>query len=110
MLMTRREYAPWAQLILREQQNPTQAFEILYECFMGRVLTLLDRLVRRLRGGTAGDARLFVVTLLGQLLVFRAARTGAMRFLEWSEIGETELAAIQGQLHRNISALLSPVD
>ena len=109
MLMTRPEYAAWAQLVLREQQNPTQAFEVLYERFMGRVLTLLEQLVRRLRGESAGDPRLLVVTLLGQLLVFRAARTGILRFLEWPRIGETELAAIQAQLRRNIAALLLPV-
>ena len=110
MLMTRPEYASWAQLVLREQQSPTRAFEILYERFMGCVLTLLEQLVRRLRGDSAGDPRLLVVTLLGQLLVFRAARTGVLRFLEWSRIGETELAAIQAQLRRNIAALLVPVD
>ena len=55
MLMTRPEYAAWAQLVLREQQSPTQAFEILYERFMGRVLALLEQLVRRLRGESAGE-------------------------------------------------------
>lgn len=109
MLMTRSEYSAWAQLILREQQSPTQAFEILYERFMGRVLALLEQLVRRLRGESAGDPRLLVVTLLGQLLVFRAARTGVLRFLEWPRVGEAELAAIQAQLRRNIAALLRPV-
>jgi hypothetical protein len=33
-----------------------------------------------------------------------------LRFLEWPRIGETELAAIQAQLRRNIAALLRPTD
>jgi TetR/AcrR family transcriptional regulator, regulator of cefoperazone and chloramphenicol sensitivity len=105
-MLASRESAPWAQLILREQQAPTPAFTLLYETLMGRVLGLLTRLLQRLRG-TDADVRLEVATILGQALVFRAARAAVLRLLDWSDIGAAELAAIQQQIRRNLATQLA---
>lgn len=104
-MLTSRESAAWAQLILREQQAPTSAFALLYEKLMGRVLGLLARLLQRLQG-TDADVRLQVATTLGQALVFRAAHAAVLRLMDWREIGEAELAAIQRQIRRNLTAQL----
>ncbi len=104
-MLASRESAPWAQLILREQQAPTPAFTLLYETLMGRVLDLLTRLLQRLRG-TDADVRLEVATILGQVLVFRQARAAVLRLMDWNDIGEAELAAIQQQIRRNLAAQL----
>ena len=78
----------WAQLILREQQAPTRAFALLYDGFMGRVFALLTHLVLQLAPDRdAQQARLLVVTIIGQVMVFRAARAGVLRQLGWSQIG-----------------------
>jgi TetR/AcrR family transcriptional regulator, regulator of cefoperazone and chloramphenicol sensitivity len=105
-MLTSRESAAWAQLILREQQAPTSAFALLYERLMGPVLGLLTRLLQRLHG-TRADVRLQVATTLGQALVFRAAHAAMLRLMGWREIGDVELAAIQQQIRRNLTAELT---
>ena len=107
LLMAQEASTPWAQLILREQQAPTAAFTVLYDGFMGRVAELLNRLVARLgHDHDATRSGLLVVTILGQVLVFRAARAGVLRQLGWSEIGPAEIDAIRAQLSANLSTLL----
>ncbi len=107
VLMAQEASTPWAQLILREQQAPTAAFTVLYDGFMGRIAQLLNRLVARLgHGDDATRSGLLVVTILGQVLVFRAARAGVLRQLGWTQIGPAEIDAIRAQLTRNLSALL----
>jgi TetR/AcrR family transcriptional regulator, regulator of cefoperazone and chloramphenicol sensitivity len=102
------ESAQWAQLIAHEQREPTAAFEILYGGIMGRVTGLLARLVLSVRGGgTEADARLAVVSIMGQLLVFRVGRAAVLRQLGWSTIGDKELAIIQAHLHKTVTAQLS---
>jgi AcrR family transcriptional regulator len=108
LLMSSEESAPWAQLIVREQLAPSDAFDLLYEGFMGRLLGLLTRLVERLDPlGALGDPRLVVLALLGQVLVFRTARAGVQRHMGWPQVGPAEVEAIRAQVHRNVSALFT---
>lgn len=110
-LLSQERSTHWAQLILREQQSPTAAFSLLYDGFMGRVLNLLTRLVMRIRATDDEQAaRLTVVTIFGQVMVFRAARAGVMRQMGWTQITETELAAIQQQIRTNVTAMLTRKD
>ncbi|MGR8931436.1 MAG: CerR family C-terminal domain-containing protein [Gammaproteobacteria bacterium] len=106
-LMADDRSASWSLLIMREQQAPTAAFSVLYESFMSHVLKLLTRLVQRLRSPLSSEeARLIVITIMGQVLVFRFARAGLLRHLQWERIGEHELAAIRARVRRNITHLL----
>lgn len=100
--------APWSQLIVREQQNPTRAFNLLYEGFMGRVLGTLTALVHRIRPDDLDDteARLLVVTCIGQVFAFRTARAGVLRHLGWRTIGPEQLAAIRRRIRSNVTAML----
>jgi AcrR family transcriptional regulator len=102
------ESSAWARLILREQQNPSAEFVVLYDGFMKRVLGLTARLVARVRGtdAKATESRLMVLTIFGQALVFRAARAAALRQMDWESIGEDEIEQIQAQVRRNVSAML----
>lgn len=103
--------APWSQLIVREQQNPTRAFNVLYEGFMGRVLGTLTALVRRIRPDDLDDeARLLVVTCVGQVFAFRTARAGILRHLGWHTIGPEQLAAIRRRIRSNVTAMLLAKD
>jgi len=111
-LIASEQAAAWAQLIVREQMTPGPAFDVLYQGFIGRVLGLLGRLVERLRGhdrdAPAADARLLVATVLGQIVVFRAARAGVMQLMGWTAIGPAELKAIQQRLRENLIKQLLP--
>jgi len=98
-LMAREETANWAQLIVREQLAPTSAFNILYERFMGRLLAILTRIVEKLDPQAAlGDPRMVVLGILGQVMVYRTARAGVLRHMQWSAIGEDELRKMQAHV------------
>lgn len=75
----------WAAFILREQAQPTEAFDIIYDRVMGRVFDTVSALFARLIGADATDpeVRLQAVTLLGQLMIFRTSRAGVLRSLGW---------------------------
>jgi AcrR family transcriptional regulator len=106
-LFTSEQSRDWALLISREQSAPTAAFELLYEGYMGRVLDLLAQLIQRIRPkASPQECRLLVVTLLGQTLAYRIARTGVLRLLGWEQIGPAEVSLIKAQLRRNIDHLL----
>lgn len=108
-LLTSAETADWARLIMREQQAPSAAFELLYDRIMGRVLGLLRHLVAGIRGThpDSVDTRLAAFAIIGQVLVFRVAHAAVLRQLEWRTIGAPELHAIQSRLRCNIDALLA---
>jgi len=98
----------WFQLIVREQQNPTEAFEFIFESFMSPLLIQVTRLVGRLRPQCADEQnRLLVLTLLGQLLVFRFARAAVLRQMDWESLGEEELEAVRAVIRNNIAALIA---
>jgi len=102
---------PWAQLIMREQQSPTKAFDILYEGFMSRYLGIVTRLVQRLRPDLSRDeAALRVITVLGQILVFRVARSTLLRHMSWQDVGPAEVDMIIKQIKANLTAMLQAKD
>jgi TetR/AcrR family transcriptional regulator, regulator of cefoperazone and chloramphenicol sensitivity len=107
-MLTSDESAAWARLILREQQDPSDGFDILYEGIMRRILGTTARLVARVRGGRikAEQCRLTAVTILGQALVFRAARAAVMREMNWRKMSPARVNQIKSELNRNISAIL----
>lgn len=76
----------WAGFILREQAQPTDAFDLLYERTMGRVIDVFTRLLGQLTGTRPDDPVLKIrsIALLGQLLIFRTSRAGVLRALEWN--------------------------
>lgn len=109
-MLTAEESASWARLILREQQDPSEALDIVYRGMLGRVLDLATRLIARIEGADPdadlSEPRLKTLTVLGQALVFRAARTTSLRHLGWEELGPDEVARIQRQIRANTTAIL----
>lgn len=107
-LLASEEGREWALLITREQASPTEAFDIIYSGFMGKVLGLATQVIRRLKPNMSEiEARLFVVLIMGQVLVFRVSKTAVLRHMDWQGYGEDELAWVKKRLHANISAWLS---
>ncbi|MBN1239501.1 MAG: CerR family C-terminal domain-containing protein [Gammaproteobacteria bacterium] len=109
VVLTSDESGPWARLILREQQDPTEGFDVLYANVMQRVFRVISRLVGRIGGidPSSTQAALLAVTIIGQVLAFRAARAAVMRHLGWGELGGAEIAAIQDRIRRNITAIVA---
>jgi AcrR family transcriptional regulator len=107
-MLTSDESAAWARLILREQQDPSDGFDILYDGIMRRILGTTAQLIARVRGGgiSSGQCRLTAVTILGQALIFRAARAAVLREMNWARISPTRVNQIKAELKRNVAAIL----
>lgn len=107
-VLNSKESADWARLILHEQQYPSDGFDILYHGFMHRMFSVTTRLVGLVRGEKeiGEQTRLMTTTILGQALVFRAARTVVMRELGWSELETAEIEKIKALLRHNAKAVL----
>lgn len=107
-MLTSEESAAWARLILREQQDPSEGFDLLYSSTMQRLLAVMTRLIGRVRGVPADAAatRLTALTLVGQVLVFRVARAAILRQMGWERIGPGEIDAVRAELRRNVTAIL----
>jgi TetR/AcrR family transcriptional regulator, regulator of cefoperazone and chloramphenicol sensitivity len=102
--------APWARFIVREQMEPTEAFEVLWSQFMSHLSGHLVKLVLRAGNGQwkPAEARVRAVALVGQILVFRVSRATALRMTGWNDIGTAQAAEIRRVLHAHIRLLLNP--
>jgi AcrR family transcriptional regulator len=111
-IMVRPESASWARYILREQMEPTPAFDLLYGNLMSPVLQQGCALLRRISGQRLSlrDARLRVLALFGQVLVFRACRAAVLRSNDWKDIGESETRRIRAVVRLHTDAILDSIE
>ena len=110
--MLKDETAPYARFIFREQQEPTAAFDILYNGVMGRVLARLCGLTAIVAGNRLPDIeiRIRAIALMGQVMGFRVARAAVLRLTGWSEVGEPERALIDQVVQSHLDAILNSLD
>lgn len=107
-MITSEESQAWARLILREQQDPSEGFEVLYQGIMHRMLGMTTRLVERAKpaGTTPERCKLTALTIVGQALIFRVGRAAVLREMGWAQITPAEIEAIQEELRRNVVSIL----
>lgn len=107
-MLVDKQSSAWAQLILREQQQPSPALDIIYEGMMKNIMTLLTLLVSRIRSVPAesSEVTLLAITVFSQAHIFRASRASVLRLMGWQDIGRKECAIIQSQIRSNIRAML----
>lgn len=95
----------WARFIVREQMQPTEAFERIYAGAMAPVMAGMARLIAAATGQTDPlETRLLALTMFGQALVFRAARATVMKAIE--RLDTATEAAIRLRIRSNIHAIL----
>ena len=87
------------RLILREQQDPTEAFQLLYDASLSRMLALFTQLVTMASGleATSEACRARTLMILGQVLVFYVARGTTSKYLAWESISPDNIAVIKKQ-------------
>ena len=97
----------WARFIVREQMQPSAAFDVVYNS-MGGAHGVGARLVGVILGRSPDDeaVKLSVLTMMGQIMVFRVARELALRRMGWRTIGESERAAIKRVVIAQVNAIL----
>lgn len=110
-MMVHPESAAWARFIVREQMEPTGAFDVLYGGMMGRLVDHLSGLLVRIGGGRcdAAEARLETVAIVGQALVFRVARATLLRVTGWADVDAEGAAAIRRVVRAHTIAVLAGI-
>lgn len=94
--------------IFREQNQPTAAFDVLYEKFFGPMHAVVAKLVAGARGLEQVDTecRLVAHALTGPTIAFRAARTTLLRHLGRDAYTDDDVAQIQALLRAITEAAL----
>ncbi|TCT12041.1 TetR family transcriptional regulator [Tepidamorphus gemmatus] len=108
MILGHPEAARWAPFIIREQAQPSAAFDVIYDGFMGRAHVVATRLFA-IATGRPAEAEATIVRVLGlfgQLIVFRMARALVERRLGWTDYGPGEIALVTAMLHEHLDAML----
>ena len=97
----------WTLFIVREQMNPTEAFERLYGGLMGRMMNRLVELVGIATGWQDGQtAEVATVTLFGQVVVLRSSRASFLKLLRRDTIDEDIADALKRRIAANTDAIL----
>lgn len=100
------ELEKWVLFIIREQAQPTKAFDIIFDRVMRRVVGACAALVGRLLDLPADDPKVLVrtIALLGQIVSFRTGRETALRALGWPDFEADRLAFVKAVLRDQIAA------
>ena len=98
---------PWAKFVMREQMEPTEAFNRLYQSVTKPLFDVVGRLIARLlRADPSSElVRLRTLTLLGGVMVFRMAHAAAMAQLGWKKVGSREIEAIRTMAAELVGAI-----
>ncbi|MDQ2893821.1 MAG: CerR family C-terminal domain-containing protein [Pseudomonadota bacterium] len=98
--------ANWSLFILREQMNPSEAFDRIYAGMMEQVMTRIADLTAIVTGCSPRVARIATVTMLGQVLAIRASRASILRLLSIPALDASHADALAKQIHANTDAIL----
>jgi len=107
-MMLRPETEAWSRFIIREQQSPTEAFDLLFAKAMQPILDAFVALIGRVRPDLARrDVVAMAILLFGQAMVLRAGRAAVCRALEVDHIDEATAALLRARLRANVLCILS---
>jgi len=97
----------WAGFIVREQQEPGEAFDRLYGQVMEPMAELMIELIGRVRPDLSGKRlRAIAMSLVGQVISLRAARAAMLRILDIKKLGAAERELLHEALQANVRAIL----
>jgi len=111
-VMTDEETAAFSHFIVREQAEPTEAFDRIYQGAMKPMIERVSALLRVISGGGLTDhaARVRTMTLVGQVLVFRVARATVLAGTGWTETGAAEVDDIKAAVAANLDAIFDQLE
>lgn len=95
VILGKADAARWARFVIREQMQPSAAFEVLYE-FLGGAQAMATRAFAAALGKPESrEIRLRVFAIIGQVMFFRVAQAVVLRRMEWKAIDDAERAEIK---------------
>lgn len=101
----------WSRFVVREQQQPTEAFERIYETALEPIIDLLSRLVGRACPTLdAHDQRAMAILLFGQPLILRIGQAAICRTLGCETLGDSEGERLRDRVRKNVRCILSEND
>ena len=96
------------RIILREQLDPSAAYEIIYSQIMAPVNTAVAKIVTAVTPvESEREARLRALMIMGQILVFRVAREAIVRILDLNGYSPQETAEIKKMIFEQTQAALN---
>jgi TetR/AcrR family transcriptional regulator, regulator of cefoperazone and chloramphenicol sensitivity len=103
-------WTPVARFIVREQMDPTEAFDRLYARVMEPQLEIARRVVGTITGEDPRTTRvrLRTLSLVGSIVFFRIAQATALRQLGWTRTGPRELAAVLELVRETAASVSGP--
>ncbi len=100
----------WSKIIMREQANPTDAFDILYESEMKTLQQTSEYLVAAALeiSPQSHDAKIISHAIWGQVLVFITSRESLLRTLKVTSLGAQHRKKIQNIIEQLVNSCLKP--
>ncbi|MGE4314317.1 MAG: CerR family C-terminal domain-containing protein [Pseudobdellovibrionaceae bacterium] len=98
-----------AQIIMREQMQPSPAFDLIYEELMRPVHMMFTRLVAILIGEKPESEEAILCThmIFGQLVVFKTHKELLLRRTGWTTYGPEQIKTISELVRTNMDALIA---
>jgi AcrR family transcriptional regulator len=95
-------------IIFREQNQPTDAYQILFKNLLGPIHKSLSQLVARYRGQSEQEPQVLYIVqaLIGQTIIFRIAQTTLLKILKKKRYSQADIEAIKKQLSDQCRAIL----
>jgi AcrR family transcriptional regulator len=94
------------RIFIREQMDPTPAFDPLYDSTIRPMHEMVTTLVTTVTGLQGEQAVLAAQALIGQAIIFKTHREVALRRTGWTGYGEGETEAIVQLVKRHTDAIL----
>lgn len=109
MLVESDEPKAWAQIIMREQANPTEAYDIFHDRHMKYILQVSHQLIGIITGldPKSSEVKIRAHALFGQMLGFLVSRETLLRGLKAKKLNKAHLQEMHKVLSDNIDACLA---
>ncbi|PWT81223.1 MAG: hypothetical protein C5B58_10175 [Acidobacteria bacterium] len=110
-VLTQGAHSTWARIVMREQMQPTPAFDFLYEQAVCRVHETISRLLGTILGRPGTDRMVVLRShmLVGQVLIFLSGQETIKRRLSLEGYSESEVALIKEALSEQLDLLRSEI-
>lgn len=96
------------KIILREQNSPTKAFNVLFDGYMKDVFNLMTSLISRYSGQAADSDEVIILghTLIGQFISFIATKESLLKSLGTNKLNSEQREIMRKVMLRNVEACL----
>ncbi|MDR0770838.1 MAG: CerR family C-terminal domain-containing protein [Burkholderiales bacterium] len=108
LLVNKKHEHEWTWVVIREQMNPTEAFDRIYNAGISRFLCILAELIGCIQQCPVQSltVRLQAVLLFGKMLSFERERATVARYLGWETLDETAQDTIRAAVKEEVTRLL----